>query len=178
MSGLNPTRDVILEAAIIITDARLNTVVESSSWVVQQPDAVLNNMDSWNTRTHSESGLIERCRQSNQSESDVEHSILKFLKPQVMKKHSPMCGNSICQDRRFLANRMPLLEDYFHYRNFDVSSFKIATQLFYPAVAKKIKNNKPSGHQALEDIRSSIAEMREYMNAIMLPTTAADDAHE
>lgn len=169
MSGLNPHRNVILEAALIVTDSRLNIVAESESWAVRHGNDVLDHMDAWNERTHAASGLIDRCRASDKDVKAVEREILKFLAPLVGKKSSPICGNSICQDRRFLASHMPLLEDYFHYRNFDVSTFKIAAQLYYPAAAEKIKGGASSEHRALEDIRASIAEMRAYMNAIMLP---------
>ncbi|MCH9704808.1 MAG: oligoribonuclease [Proteobacteria bacterium] len=169
MSGLDPQRDVILEAAIIITDWQLNTVLEVDPWVIHQPDAILDNMDSWNTRTHTKSGLIERCRKGTDDVASVERRIIKMLKKHVPKQASPMCGNSICQDRRFMANYMPDLEAYFHYRNFDVSAFKIATQIYYPQVAQAIKSQKPSAHQALDDVRASINEMRYYREHILLP---------
>lgn len=166
MSGLEPESDVILEAAVIITDSALNTVIEWESWVVHQPDDILDNMDAWNKRMHGNSGLIDRCRSSTNSAAKVERDIIKELSKYIDKKSSPMCGNSICQDRRFLARYMPKLEDFFHYRNFDVSSFKIAAQMYYPDLMQTIKQQKESSHQALDDIRASIREMlfyREHM---------------
>lgn len=166
MSGLDPDADVILEAAVIVTDAALTTVAEWAPWVLYQPEAILENMDAWNTRTHTQSGLVGRCRASSLTAAGVERMIIKALKKVVDKKASPMCGNSICQDRRFLARHMPELEAYFHYRNFDVSSFKIAAQLYYPEVAAEVKGQKPSCHQALDDIRASIDELRFYRDRI------------
>lgn len=172
MSGLVPEEDVILEAAIILTDAQLNVVQEWTPWVVHQPDKILDGMDKWNTRTHTESGLIEKCRQSTLSVGAVERAMLKELKKHLDKRASPMCGNSICQDRRFMARHMPLLEDFFHYRNFDVSAFKIAAQMYYPALAAEIKGKKPASHQALDDIRASIEEMKFYRRHMLLPPPA------
>ena len=163
MSGLNPEKDRVLEVAAIITDARLNILAESEPWVVHHPDSILDGMDSWNSRTHTDSGLIERCRRSTLDEATVEKATLKFLKAHVKPGASPMCGNTICQDRRFLASHMPKLEKFFHYRNFDVSSFKIAAQLLRPELAQRVKDSKPAEHQALLDIRASIDEMRLYL---------------
>ncbi len=168
MSGLLPLHDVILEAAFIITDGNLNTIVESETWAVHQPDTILNHMDKWNTEVHGRSGLTERCRESTVDTAQCERSILKFLKKYVEAGRSPICGNSICQDRRFLAQHMPKVEKFFHYRNFDVSSFKIAAQLFHPKLTKS-KNDDKDAHQALHDIRESILEMRFYLDNMLRP---------
>ena len=168
MSGLSPKHDVILEAAFIITDGDFNTIAESESWAVSQADSVLNHMDKWNTETHTKSGLVERCRQSKINVGKCEQAIIKFLKKHAEPGRSPMCGNSICQDRRFFAAYMPKVEKFFHYRNFDVSTFKIAAQLFHPHLAK-IKSDDDDAHQALHDVRESILEMRFYLDKLMLP---------
>lgn len=168
MSGLSPKRDVILEAAFIITDGDFNTIAESDSWAVSQPDFVLDHMDKWNTETHTKSGLIERCRQATMNVGKCEQAIIKFLKKHAESGRSPMCGNSICQDRRFFAAHMPKVEKFFHYRNFDVSTFKIAAQLFHPHLAKT-KGDDEDAHQALHDVRESILEMRFYLAKLMLP---------
>ena len=165
MSGLNPDSDVVLEAAFIITDGRLETVAEATPWVIHQPDSVLDNMDSWNMRTHGESGLIDRCRRSPLSAAGAEREILEFLRKHVGEGDSPMCGNSICQDRRFMARHLPEVEKFFHYRNLDVSSFKIAARLYAPSLLEDWKKP-PSRHQALDDIRDSIAEMRHYTSRL------------
>ena len=169
MSGLDPDADVILEAALIVTNSAMNTVMEWESWVVHQPDSILDNMDAWNTRMHGNSGLIESCRSSSSSAEKVERDIIKQLSKYVDKKASPMCGNSVCQDRRFLARHMPKLEDYFHYRNLDVSSFKIVAQLYYPELAEEVKQQKDASHQALDDIRASIREMMFYRERMLMP---------
>ncbi|HSS47119.1 MAG TPA: oligoribonuclease, partial [Burkholderiales bacterium] len=122
MSGLNPDIDRVLEVALVVTDSNLNTVAEAPVLVVRQPDAVLDSMDDWNKSTHAKSGLIDKVKASNLSEADVEAQMIAFLSQYVPAKGSPMCGNSICQDRRFLARYMPQLEAYFHYRNLDVST--------------------------------------------------------
>ncbi len=168
MSGLSPEKDVILEVAIIITDKYLNVVAEPESWAVYQPDSVLDNMDAWNTNTHTKTGLIERCRQSKENTKAVEKSVIKYLKKQIDKKVSPICGNSICQDRRFLAVHMREFEDYFHYRNLDVSSFKIIAQIYAPSLFNKVKNrkigNEAAVHSAVYDIQASIDEMQIYID--------------
>lgn len=172
MSGLNPDADAILEVAIVITDRQLN-VVDEAEWVVHQADSVLDGMDAWNTKTHTASGLIDRCRAASpdtDSEKQVERAVIKFIKQYVKKNESPMCGNSICQDRRFLWRRMPKLEAYFHYRNFDVSSFKIAAQYYYPALFEQIKTDKADAmHRALDDTRASIDEMKFYRDNMLVP---------
>lgn len=160
MSGLSPDTDRILEIAVVVTDAELNTLAEAPVLVVHQPDAVLDAMDSWNKGTHGKSGLIERVRQSSLSEADVEAQMLAFVSQYVPERASPMCGNSICQDRRFLARYMPKLEAYFHYRNLDVSTLKELARRWRPGLMEGFK--KASRHEALADIHESIAEMKYY----------------
>lgn len=160
MSGLSPDDDRILEVAIVVTDAGLNVVAESPVLVVRQPDAVLNGMDSWNKGTHGKSGLIDRVKASTLGEAEVEKQMLDFVRLHVAERTSPMCGNSICQDRRFLARHMPKLEAYFHYRNLDVSTLKELAKRWRPGLAEGFK--KASKHEALADIYESIDEMKYY----------------
>ncbi|MFQ5936893.1 MAG: oligoribonuclease [Acidiferrobacterales bacterium] len=160
MSGLNTDTDRILEIATIVTNSELNIIAEGPVLAVYQPDAVLDNMDDWNKRTHAETGLAERVRGSRLSEADVERQTLEFLQQYVPKGKSPMCGNSICQDRRFLARWMPELEAWFHYRNLDVSTIKELARRWVPDVyAGMVKKNT---HKALDDVRESIEELRYY----------------
>jgi oligoribonuclease len=160
MTGLNPDTDRIIEVATIITDSALNVVAEGPVLVVHQSDAVLAAMDDWNQRTHAGTGLIERVKQSTYSEADVEGMTLEFLQKYVPKNKSPMCGNSICQDRRFLARTMPQLEAWFHYRNLDVSSIKELVKRWKPSLCSGVV--KKNTHKALDDIRESIEELRYY----------------
>ncbi len=160
MTGLDPNGDRIIEVAIVLTDAHLEIVAESPVLVVHQPDAVLDAMDKWNQSVHGKSGLIDKVKASALSAADVEAQMLTFLRQHIRAKASPMCGNSICQDRRFLANHMPKLEDYFHYRNLDVSSIKELVQRWKPAISAGFtKQNK---HEALADIHESISELKYY----------------
>lgn len=160
MTGLNPDSDRIIELAVIITDAHLCLVAESPVLVVHQPDAVLDAMDNWNKSTHAKSGLIDKIKASNLDEAGAEAQMLAFLKLHVAAKASPLCGNSICQDRRFMARQMPQLEDYFHYRNLDVSTIKELAKRWKPGLAEAfVKHNK---HEALADIYESIEEMKYY----------------
>lgn len=160
MSGLNSGSDHILEVAMVITDSQLNVVAEAPVLVVSQLDSVLENMDKWNKSTHTKSGLIDKVKASKQVESEVEADMLTFLQKHVPPKISPMCGNSICQDRRFLARSMPQLESYFHYRNLDVSTIKELVKRWKPDIIPGlIKQGK---HEALADIYDSIAEMKYY----------------
>jgi len=171
MSGLSPDDDRILEVAIVITDAALNVVAQSPVLVVHQPDAVLEGMDSWNKGTHGKSGLIDRVKASTLSEAEVEQQMLDFIKQHVAERTSPMCGNSICQDRRFLARYMPKLEAYFHYRNLDVSTLKELAKRWRPGLAEGFK--KASKHEALADIYESIDEMKYYReHFIQIPQSA------
>ena len=160
MSGLNTETDRIIEVAAIVTDAQLNVLAESPSFAVHQPELVLDGMDQWNKSTHGRSGLIDRVRASTLTEADVQAAMLAFLTPWVPAGKSPMCGNSICQDRRFLARYMPELEAWFHYRNLDVSTLKELCKRWKPAVARSFE--KRSAHTALADIRESIDELRHY----------------
>lgn len=160
MTGLEPERDRIIEMAMIVTDGNLVTVAESPVWTVHQPDDVLDAMDDWNKNTHGKSGLIDRVRASTLDEAAVEAAALAFMQEYVAKRISPMCGNSIGQDRRFMARYMPVLEDWFHYRNIDVSTLKELCRRWTPEVAKGFE--KESAHTALADIRESIEELKYY----------------
>jgi len=160
MTGLLPDTDRIIEVALVVTDGELNTVAEAPVLVVHQTDNVLDGMDNWNKSTHGKSGLIEKVKASTLDEAMVEAQMLAFLQEHVPTRTSPMCGNSICQDRRFLARWMPKLEDYFHYRNLDVSTLKELAKRWKPEVANGIK--KHGKHEALADIYESIAEMKHY----------------
>ncbi|MFC1684161.1 oligoribonuclease [Pseudomonadota bacterium] len=160
MTGLDTQNDVIIEIATIVTDARLNTLAEGPMIAIHQPDAVLDAMDEWNTRQHGGSGLIDRVRASEYNEAAAEAETIAFLAEYVPKGKSPMCGNSICQDRRFMARCMPELEAYFHYRNLDVSSLKELAVRWSPEMAKGF--SKQSSHLALDDIKDSIAELVYY----------------
>jgi oligoribonuclease len=160
MTGLSPDNDRIIEVAMVVTDGHLNTVAEGPVLVVHQPDSVLDAMDDWNKSTHGKSGLIEKVKASPLSEAEVEAQMIEFLKQHVPVRTSPICGNSICQDRRFLARWMPQLEAYFHYRNLDVSTLKELARRWKPEVASGIK--KHGKHEALADIYESIEEMKHY----------------
>ena len=160
MTGLDPDRDRILEVAVVVTDARLGAVAEGPVLVVHQADRVLDAMDDWNRATHGRSGLVERVRASGLSEADAEERLLAFLAGHVPAKASPMCGNSICQDRRFLARWMTRLEGYFHYRNLDVSTLKELMRRWRPDLARGVV--KQGKHEALADIYESIDELKYY----------------
>ncbi len=160
MTGLDTVSDTIIEIATIVTDKHLNELAEGPVIAVGQSQATMDAMDDWNTRQHEESGLTARVLESILTLGDAEAQTLAFLGDWVDEGASPMCGNSICQDRRFLAREMPLLESYFHYRNLDVSTLKILAQAWAPEVAAGF--NKDSSHRALSDIRDSIAELSWY----------------
>ena len=160
MTGLEPERDRIIELAVIVTDIWLGTITESPAWVVSQDEARLDAMDDWNRKTHARSGLIDRVRASVLDEAAVERAALSFLQGLVPQAASPMCGNSIGQDRRFMVKYMPQLEAWFHYRNLDVSTLKELCRRWRPEVAKGFV--KKSDHTALADIRESIAELKYY----------------
>ena len=160
MTGLDPERERILEMAVIVTDSELNTLAESPVWVVHQPEPVLDAMDDWCKATHGRSGLIERVRASTLDEAGLEAEALAFMQQWVPERASPMCGNSIGQDRRFMVRYLPRLEAYFHYRNLDVSTLKELCRRWKPEVAKGFV--KKADHTALADIRESIAELRYY----------------
>jgi oligoribonuclease len=160
MSGLLPDTDKIIELAAVVTDSQLNVLGESPVLVVHQSNAVLDGMDAWNKGTHGRSGLIDRVKVSTIDESAASQIMIDFLKPFVSQGKSPMCGNSICQDRRFMARYMPELEAFFHYRNLDVSVFKELARRWKPAVYSGFK--KASKHEALADIYESIEELKYY----------------
>lgn len=167
MTGLDPQTDRIIEIATIVTDANLNLLAEGPVMAVRQSQALLAGMDQWNTEHHNASGLVERVKQSRHSEADAQARTLAFLEHYVEPGMSPMCGNSICQDRRFLANYMPGLEAFFHYRNLDVSSLKELARRWKPEILSGFK--KENKHLALDDIRESIAELvyyREHLLAV------------
>ena len=165
MTGLTPDSDRIIEVAILVTDPQLEVIAEGPVLVVHQPDEVLAAMDSWNTGVHGKSGLVDKVKASRLDEAVVEARMLEFLAPHVPAGASPMCGNSICQDRRFLARSMPRLEAYFHYRNLDVSTLKELVKRWKPEVAKGLK--KEGKHEALADIRDSVEELKYYRKTIM-----------
>jgi len=160
MTGLRPDSDRIVEFPIVVTDHALDTVAQAPVFVVHQEDSVLAAMDAWNQATHGRSGLIDKVKASSMTEADVETSALAFLSEHVPSKLSPMCGNTICQDRRFLARFMPGLEDWFHYRNLDVSTLKELVRRWRPDLVKGIP--KEGKHEALADILESIEELRYY----------------
>lgn len=160
MTGLDTVRDEIIEIATIVTDDDLNILAEGPVLAIKVADTVLNNMDDWNKNQHGQSGLIDRVRRSTVTLADAQTATLEFLAKWVDKGVSPMCGNSICQDRRFLARQMPDLEAYFHYRNLDVSSVKELCYRWRPDVANSYQ--KGGTHLVLDDIRDSIRELRHY----------------
>ncbi|MBE9610683.1 oligoribonuclease [Chitinilyticum piscinae] len=174
MTGLDPLNDRILELAIVITDKHLNTVAESPVWVVHQPDAVLDAMDDWNKGTHGRSGLIDRVKASSSTAEQVEAEALAFVMQYVPRLTSPMCGNSICQDRRFMARWMPKLEDWFHYRNLDVSTLKELCKRWVPELHSQFK--KQGKHTALADIYESIDELKFYREHFLRVPLPGSDA--
>lgn len=168
MTGLDTMNDWIIEIATIVTDARLDILAEGPMLAIHQPDQVMNDMDEWNTQQHARSGLTERVRESGYDTARAERETLEFLQQYVPKGASPMCGNSICQDRRFLSRLMPELEAYFHYRNLDVSTLKELANRWAPDVATGVV--KQGKHLALDDIRDSINELVHYRdNFLKLP---------
>lgn len=160
MTGLNTDKDSIIEIATIVTTSDLDTVAEGPVFAIHQPEERLSKMDNWNTQHHTRSGLIDRVRNSHVTAKQAQAETLAFLERYVPAGKSPMCGNSICQDRRFLHREMPELERYFHYRNLDVSSIKILAQQWSPELLNGFV--KQSQHLALQDIRDSIEELRYY----------------
>ena len=165
MTGLQPDSDRIIEIAMLVTDSQLATLATGPVLVIHQPDSVLEAMDSWNRATHKKTGLIERVRASTMDEAAAERAALEFLAAHVPAAASPMCGNSICQDRRFLARWMPQLEGYFHYRNLDVSTLKELVRRWKPGAAKGLA--KEGKHQAMADILESIEELKFYRKSVM-----------
>jgi oligoribonuclease len=177
MTGLYPATDRIIEIAVVVTDAHLTQRVEGPVFAVHQSDAALDAMDAWNKGTHGRSGLIERVKASAIDEAGAQAQVIEFLKRYVPRNKSPMCGNSICQDRRFLSNYMPVLEDFFHYRNLDVSTLKELARRWKPAILPGFK--KAQAHTALADIHESIDELvyyREHLLAVEQPGGTTRDA--
>ena len=171
MTGLDSQTDCIIEIATVVTDNQLNILAEGPVLAIHQTETVLARMDEWNQKQHGESGLIARVRASPMDEAGAEAQTLEFLSQYVVKGKSPMCGNSICQDRRFLARCMPELEAFFHYRNLDVSTLKELARRWYPG---NRGFNKSSTHLALQDIRDSIEELRFYRERLfVVPTNAS-----
>lgn len=165
MSGLNPERERILEIAVIVSNADLSVLVEGPVFVIHQSDDLLDKMDAWNKGTHGKSGLIDRVKASTVTEAQAEKEIIKFLKKYVPEKASPLCGNSIGQDRRFLVKYMPKLEDYVHYRNLDVSTLKELARRWKPEVYSSFKSQQ--AHTALADVKESIDELRHYREHLL-----------
>ena len=165
MTGLSPRDDRIIEIATVITDPHLNVIEEGPVMAIRQPLERLVGMDEWNTKTHTESGLVNRVRESSIDEGEAERVTLAFISKHVPGNHSPLCGNSICQDRRFLAAYMPKLEAYLHYRNLDVSSIKELVVRWRPELLNDFKKN--NTHRALDDIRESIAELKFYRSTFI-----------
>ena len=160
MTGLSPENDRIIEIASIVTDAQLNILEEGPVMAIHQPLKRLTDMDEWNTKTHTKSGLVNRVRASEIDEQQAQQRTIDFISKHVAANHSPLCGNSICQDRRFLANYMPKLESYLHYRNLDVSTVKELVVRWRPELTKGF--SKRNTHQAMDDIRESIEELKYY----------------
>jgi oligoribonuclease len=165
MTGLDTVNDQIIEIATVVTDKELNILAEGPVIAIHQSDEIMAGMDAWNQKQHGSSGLIERVRNSTYTEAMAEAETIAFLSQYIEAGKSPMCGNSICQDRRFMARTMPLLEDFFHYRNLDVSTLKELAARWKPEVAKGFK--KKGSHLAMDDIMDSIAELQYYRKAIM-----------
>jgi len=165
MTGLSPETDRIIEIATIITDSNLNIVEEGPVLAIRQAEKVLSGMDEWNTRTHNSTGLVSRVQESALNERDAELQTLEFIQRHVPKNKSPLCGNSVCQDRRFMARYMPELEGWLHYRNLDVSSVKELARRWHPAVSSGVI--KKNTHKALDDIRESIDELRHYRETFL-----------
>ncbi|MFZ6812844.1 oligoribonuclease [Undibacterium sp. Rencai35W] len=160
MTGLDPDNDRIIEVAVVVTDMQLNVLAEGPVFAIHQPDEIMDKMDAWNKGTHGRSGLIDRVKASTVSEADAEKELIAFLKQYVPAGKSPMCGNSICQDRRFMARGMPKLEAFFHYRNLDVSTLKELCKRWKPAIASGFKKHQK--HTAMADIIESIEELKYY----------------
>lgn len=160
MTGLDTQHDTIIEIATIVTDSELNILAEGPVFAIKTSDRILNGMDDWNTRQHGQSGLIDRIRRSNVTLEQAEADTIAFLSKYVEAGRSPMCGNSVCQDRRFMARQMPNLEKFFHYRNLDVSSVKELAYRWRPDILASFE--KKGSHLALDDIRDSIRELRHY----------------
>jgi oligoribonuclease len=162
MTGLDPLKDHIIEIATLITDSQLNILAQGPNVAIHQSDAILDTMDEWNTKQHTQSGLKKRVQESTLSVQDAQLQTLAFIQQWVGPKISPMCGNTVCQDRRFLSRWMPTLEAYFHYRHIDVSTVKELAKLWAPRIFKGF--NKMGAHRALDDIKESLEELKYYRN--------------
>lgn len=165
MTGLNPDTDLIIEIATIVTDANLNILAEGPVLAIHQSDDVLNGMDEWNTRTHGKTGLTERVRNTSTTVEEAEQQTIDFISQYCVRNKSPLCGNTICQDRRFMFRHMPKLEAWVHYRNLDVSVLKELAKRWRPDVLDGIE--KKNTHKALDDIRESIEELRHYREVFL-----------
>ena len=176
MTGLDPDRDRVIEIAMVATDSALNTLAESPVVVVHQPDAVLDAMDEWNRNTHGKSGLLDKVRASQTDEAAATAQLIEFMRQYVAERTSPMCGNSICQDRRFMARWLPGLEAYFHYRNLDVSTLKELARRWKPEVYKGVV--KKGAHTALADIHESIDEMAYYRTHFLIDVAPVTEPAE
>lgn len=172
MSGLVPDRDRILEVAMVVTDADLNTIAEAPVYVVHQPDSVLEAMDSWNKSTHGKSGLVDKVRASTFTEAEVETRLIEFLKPIVGERLAPLCGNTVHQDRRFMARYMPAFDAYLHYRIIDVSTLKELAKRWRPEVLQGLV--KEGKHEALADVYESVEELRHYRRHFLRAEPEAD----
>ncbi len=166
MTGLDPEKERIIEMATIITDYDLNTIAEGPVIVLHQPQSLLDSMDEWNTRTHTKTGLVNKVKASRITERQAEIETLDFIQRHTLKNRAPLCGNSICQDRRFLYKYMPELSEWLHYRNIDVSSFKEVARYWAPSIVPGFE--KRAAHQALDDIKESIEELKYYRNNLIL----------
>lgn len=167
MTGLDPDNDRIIEVAVLVTDMELNILAQGPVFVIHQPDAVMDKMDNWNKGTHGKSGLIDRVKASTTTEAEAELALIAFLKQYVPAGKSPMCGNSICQDRRFMVRGMPKLEQFFHYRNLDVSTLKELCRRWKPELVKGFKKHQM--HTAMADIIESVEELRYYREHFIVP---------
>ena len=165
MSGLVPERDRILEVAMVVTDSELNTIAEAPVYVLHQPDEVLDAMDSWNKATHGKSGLVDKVRASTLTEAEVESQLIQFLKPLVGERVAPLCGNTVHQDRRFMARYMPAFDNYLHYRIVDVSTLKELAKRWRPDVLAGV--SKEGRHEALADVQESIEELKHYRRTFL-----------
>ena len=166
MSGLVPERDRVLEVAMVVTDADLTVLAEAPVYVIHQPDEVLDAMDSWNKSTHGKSGLVDKVRASTFTEAEVEARLVEFLRPIVAERTAPLCGNTVHQDRRFMARYLPLFEAYLHYRIVDVSTLKELAKRWRPEVLAGV--TKEGKHEALADIHESIEELRHYRRTFLV----------
>jgi oligoribonuclease len=168
MSGLDPDKERILEVAVLVTDGELNVVAEGPNLILHQPDALLEAMDEWNTKHHSQSGLTKRVRESTVDESQASAAVLEFLSEHTQKGKAPLAGNSIHQDRRFVARYLPEVEDWLHYRNVDVSTIKELARRWYPKEYAG-RPTKKGSHRAMDDLMESIEELKYYRAALFLP---------